>query len=245
VYRRADGQVITYPHTVTDRGKPGSLVVNAAGRRFTNEAVSYHRFVQAMLRAHNQGNAIPARMICDRAFLWRYGLGAIRPFTRNLAPYLDAGYLTRADTLVGLAARLGIDAGELADTVAAYNEAARTGVDPEFGRGADAYSRYLGDADVGPNPCLAALVTPPFFAIALVPSDLGTAAGLTTDPHARVLGAHGAPVPGLYAAGGDMRSIMCGRYPGPGITLGPALTFGFLAAMHAAGAASDDPATSR
>jgi len=159
--------------------------------------------------------------------------------------YLDAGYLTRADTLVGLAARLGIDAGELADTVAAYNEAARTGVDLEFGRGADAYSRYLGDADVGPNPCLAALATPPFFAIALVPSDLGTAAGLTTDPHARVLGAHGAPVPGLYAAGGDMRSIMCGRYPGPGITLGPALTFGYLAAMHAAGAASDDPATSR
>ena len=220
VYRRADGEVITYPHTVTDRGKPGSLAVDASGRRFTNEAVSYHRFVQAMLRGHDRGPAIPAFLICDRTFLWRYGLGAIRPFTRALGPYLESGYLVQAPTLRALAHALGIDA---------------DGLERTFARGADAYSRYLGDADVGPNPCLAPLETPPFHAVELVASDLGTAAGLRTDGHARVLDADGVPVRGLYAAGGDMRSIMCGRYPGPGITLGPAIAFGFLAAMHAAG----------
>jgi len=235
VYRRADGRVVTYPHTVTDRGKPGSMVVNAAGKRFTNEAVSYHRFVQAMLRTHNEDAALPAHMICDRAFLWRYGLGAIRPFIRNLKPYLQADYLVAAPTLEDLATRLGIDAQGLQRTVATYNADARSGVDREFGRGSDIYSRYLGDADVHPNPCMAALEAPPFYAIELVASDLGTVAGLRTDLDARVLDAHGVPVAGLYAAGGDMRSIMCGRYPGPGITLGPALTFGYLAALHAAG----------
>jgi succinate dehydrogenase/fumarate reductase flavoprotein subunit len=235
VFRRADGRVVTYPHTVTDRGKPGSLAVNAAGRRFTNEAVSYHRFVQAMLRGHNTGPAVPAWLVCDRRFLWRYGLGAIRPFTRNLAPYREAGYLHEAPTLRALAGRIGVDADGLERTVAEYNADARTGTDRAFARGADAYARYLGDSDVGPNPCMAPLETPPFHAVELVASDLGTVAGLRTDVDARVLDAHGAPVPGLYAAGGDMRSVMCGRYPGPGITLGPALTFGYLAALHAAG----------
>jgi succinate dehydrogenase/fumarate reductase flavoprotein subunit len=234
VYRRDDGRVVTYPHTVTDRGKPGSLAVNAAGQRFTNEAVSYHRFVQAMLRGHNEGPAIPAYLVCDREFLWRYGLGAIRPFTRRLEPYLRAGYLAKGATLAALAARLGIDAEGLERTVATYNADARTGRDREFARGDDVYARYLGDPDVGPNPCMAPLEAPPYYAVELVASDLGTAAGLRTDVDARVLDARGAPVPGLYAAGGDMRSIMCGRYPGPGITLGPAITFGYLAAMHAA-----------
>ncbi|MCP5155098.1 MAG: FAD-dependent oxidoreductase [Ectothiorhodospiraceae bacterium] len=235
VYRRRDGAVVTYPHTVTDRGKPGSIVVDAAGRRFTNEAVSYHRFVQAMLDAHARAPTIPACMICDRTFLWRYGLGAIRPFTTNLRPYLEAGYLIEAPGLGALATRLGIDGSGLEATVTEFNADARTGVDRRFARGADVYSRYLGDGDVGPNPCLAPLEIAPYYAIRLVPSDLGTVAGLRTDVDARVLDAGDRPVPGLYAAGGDMRSIMCGRYPGPGITLGPALTFGYLAGVHAAG----------
>lgn len=237
VYRRADGNTVTYPHTVTDRGKPGSIVVNAAGRRFTNEAVSYHRFVQAMFRAHNDSPAIPAFLIGDRTFVWRYGMGAIRPFSPSLRPYFESGYLTRAPTLEALAGKLGVDADGLVGTVATFNEDSRSGVDREFARGADAYSRYLGDAAVGPNPCLAPIHNPPFYAVALVASDLGTAAGLRTDADARVLDADDRPVTGLYAAGGDMRSIMCGRYPGPGITLGPALTFGYVVGMHAAKAA--------
>ncbi len=231
IHLRKDGRKVVYPHTVTDRGKPGSLVVNRAGRRFTSEAVSYHRFGEALLR---QGN-LPAWIVCDSAFIWKYGLGAILPFTRNLRPYQESGYLATADTLPDLARRLGIDADGFAATMARFNEDARAGRDTEFGRGEDIYSRYLGDADHKPNPCLAPLDTPPFHAVELVLSDLGTAAGLRTDLHCRVLDRHGEPVAGLYAIGNDMQSIWRGNYPGPGITLGPALTFGYLAACHAAG----------
>lgn len=233
VYRRADGRTVVYPHTVTDRGKPGSLVVNAAGRRFTNEAVSYHEFGRAMFRAHNEGRSIPAHMICDRDFLWKYGLGAIIPFTRDLAPYKQAGYLIEAASLAELAAKIGVDSDGLKQTAATFNADAATGKDSAFGRGSDTYGRYLGDLDHGPNPCLGPCRTPPFYAIELVPSDLGTVAGLRTNADAQVLDSKGRPIAGLYAAGNDMRSIMCGSYPGPGITLGPALTFGYLAARHA------------
>lgn len=231
VYVRADGRKVVYPHTVTDRGKPGSLVVNLAGRRFTTEAVSYHRFGEALLR---EGN-LPAWIVCDSAFIWKYGLGAIIPFTRNLGPYQQAGYLTTAESLPDLARRLGIDEAGFAATMQRFNADAASGKDTEFGRGEDVYSRYLGDAEHGPNPCLAPVIKPPFHAIELVLSDLGTTAGLVTDIDCRVLGAHGDPIAGLYAIGNDMQSIMRGHYPGPGITLGPALTFGYLAACHVVG----------
>jgi succinate dehydrogenase/fumarate reductase flavoprotein subunit len=231
IYVRSDGRRVVYPHTVTDRGKPGSLVVNKAGRRFANEAVSYHRFGEALLR---QGN-LPAWIVCDSEFIWKYGLGAIIPFTRNLKPFQTAGYLTSADSLSELASRLGIDVGEFAETMARFNASAASGKDAEFGRGEDIYSRYLGDAEHVPNPCLAPLRKFPFHAIELVLSDLGTCAGLRTDTHCQVLGKDNQPIPGLYAIGNDMQSIMRGHYPGPGITLGPALTFGYVAACHLAG----------
>lgn len=235
VYTRADGRKVVYPHTVTDRGKPGSVVVNAAGRRFTSEAVSYHRFGEALLQGNAETGNLPAWIICDSTFIWKYGLGAIIPFTRNLAPYQKAGYLHSADTLEDLARKVGIDEAGFAATIDRFNADAEIGKDTEFGRGEDVYSRYLGDADHGPNPCLAPLVKAPFHAIELTLSDLGTVAGLKTDDDCRVLNADSAPIPGLYAVGNDMQSIMRGRYPGPGITLGPALTFGYLTGLHVAG----------
>ncbi len=231
IYKRADGRKVVYPHTVTDRGKPGSLVVNKAGRRFTSEAVSYHRFGEALL---TEGN-LPAWIICDSRFIWKYGLGAIIPFTSNLDPYREAGYLHSADTLPALAKKLGIDEAGFAETMALFNADATLGTDSAFARGEDIYARYLGDAENQPNPCLAPLLKGPFHAIELVLSDLGTAAGLRTDLDCRVLDAGGQPIQGLYAVGNDMLSIMRGHYPGPGITLGPALTFGYLAACHIAG----------
>lgn len=129
-----------------------------------------------------------------------------------------------------------MDPATLEATVARFNAAAARGEDPEFGRGGDAYQRFMGDAEQTPNPCLRPLDQPPFFAVALDPGDLGTAAGLATDPCGRVLGADGAPLRGLYACGNDMNSVMNGAYPGPGITLGPALTFGFLAGRSLAAA---------
>jgi predicted oxidoreductase len=109
------------------------------------------------------------------------------------------------------------------------------GEDRDFGKGSTAYNRFHGDPEVTPNPCLAPLAVPPFYAVRVVPGDIGTFAGLRADAQARVLDAAGAPIPGLYAAGNDMASVMGGNYPGGGITLGPAMTFGFIAGRHAAG----------
>ena len=232
-FTRADGAPAVFPHTVTDRGKPGVIAVDARGKRFTNEAVSYHEFVKAMFRAR----AIPAYLVCDRTAMWRYGLGAVKPFCLSLGPYTASGYLKRAPSLRALAAVLGVDPVALEATVLRFNEDARTGVDREFGKGGNAYGRYVGDADHGPNPCLAPLERSPFFAVALYPGDLGTTAGLRTNANAQVLDGLGEPIPGLYACGNDMSSIMNGAYPGPGTTLGPALAFGYLAGRHLAGSA--------
>ncbi len=238
-FRRADGSECVFPHTVADRGKPGIIAVTRAGARFTSEAVSYHEFVLAMLRANRTRAAIPAFLLCDRRSLWQYGLGAVRPFTLALAAYLSSGYLVRAPTLAELAAYLEIDPAGLERTVATYNADARRGVDSQFGIGGNPYQRYLGDARNKPNPCMRPIEAAPYFAIRLYPSDLGTVAGLVTDASARVLDGAGRPVPHLYACGNDMNSVMDGAYPGPGITLGPALVFGYLAGRALARAPRD------
>ena len=226
-FTRDDGTPAIFPHTVTDRGKPGLVAVDRRGHRFVNEAKSYHHFVGAQLQAGP--DAVPAWLVCDRAFLWRYGLGRIKPFTRALDPFVARGDVKRAPTLAALAQAIEVPAADFVATVSAYNEGARRGVDGAFGRGGDAYQRHLGDGDHAPNPCVAPIEAAPFFAMAVRPADLGMAAGLVTDARTRVLGADGRPIPGLYACGNDMQSVMNGAYPGPGITLGPALVFGWIA----------------
>ncbi|WP_420393720.1 FAD-dependent oxidoreductase [Acuticoccus sp.] len=226
-YRRPDGSEAVYPHTVTDRAKPGLIAVDDRGERFVNEAVSYHEFVRAMLAHDNAGGAW---LLGDARFLQRYGLGAAKPMAPSLRHFLDQRYLVRRGTVRELAVALGLPADALVRTVDRTNAAAARGEDPEFGRGSTAYQRFLGDADVTPNPCVAPLVRPPFYAVRVAPGDLGAAAGLMTDASARVLSQDGRPIAGLYACGADALSVMEGSYPGPGITLGPALTFGYLAA---------------
>jgi succinate dehydrogenase/fumarate reductase flavoprotein subunit len=227
-FRRRNGVYAVYPHTVTDRAKPGLIAITRDGKRFTNEARSYHEFVRAMLLEQIGDTSNPAYLICDSRFLWRYGLGAIKPFTVFLRRHLNENYLYRGVTIGKLAAEIGIDPKTLETTVGQYNRFAVEGHDPEFGRGEDAYQRHLGDADVAPNPCVRPVERPPFYAIAVYAGDLGTAAGLATDPGGQVLNQSGEPIAGLYACGNDMASVMEGAYPGPGITIGPALTFGFL-----------------
>ena len=241
-FTRSDGSDGLFPHTVTDRGKPGAIAVNGQARRFVNEALSYHEFVRAMLRDANA----PAYLIADSRFVWLYGLGAVRPFALSLRRWKRIGYLTEAADIRHLAQALHLDPDQLDATVQRFNRFARVGTDPDFHRGEDAYQRYLGDPQHVPNPCLRQLERPPFYAITLYPADLGTSSGLATDASARVLDAEGGPIPGLYACGNDMNSVMNGAYPGPGITLGPALTFGFLAAesLAAAGARHRLPLTS-
>ena len=233
-FTRADGSQGVYPHTVTDRGKPGMMAVNQDGRRFTNESNSYHDFVQAMFRSNNKGSTIPSFLICDRQSMWQYGLGAVKPMTMRLAPYRDSGYLIEAPSLAELADRIGVDRENLAETVDIYNDDAAYGEDSAFGRGSNAYHKYVGDPANEPNPCMRPMQKPPFYAVKLYPGDLGTAAGARTSGNGEVLNRDGAPIAGLYACGNDMNSVMAGNYPGPGITLGPALVFGYLAAMHMA-----------
>lgn len=225
-----------FPHFF-DRAKPGMFAVTREGRRFVNESASYHDFVCAMLRTCRGQADVRACIVCDHAALRRYGLGIAKPFPLPIGAHLRSGYLTRGDTIEGLAAGLGINATNLAATLAAYNRFAAVGRDPAFGKGGTAYNRYLGDASQRPNPCLRPLA-PPFYAVTVVPGDIGTFAGLRTDEHARVVDADAAPIDGLYAVGNDMASLMGGRYPGGGITLGPGMTFGYIAANHIAGASN-------
>ncbi len=233
VRKRPGGGETVWMHGVLDRAKPGLIAVDRTGRRFVNEANSYHDFVMGMFRAGCSGTA-PAYLVCDAAFIARYGLGIIQPVLPRLGSHIRSGYLSVGRTVQELAGRIGIDAASLGATVAAYNQDAGRGVDTEFGKGMTTLNRHNGDPAQSPNPCMRPIQTPPFYAVAVYPGILGTSAGLETDRDGRVLGRDGAPIAGLYACGNDMSSMMRGRYPGPGITLGPAITFAYRAAMHAA-----------
>ncbi|MBY0364268.1 MAG: FAD-dependent oxidoreductase [Phreatobacter sp.] len=228
---RRDGTTGLFPHFI-DRAKPGVIAVTPAGERFVNEANSYHDFMQGLFKATSKGTDVRAFLITDHPTLRRYGLGFVKPFPVPLSPYLGNGYLKKGQTLRDLAVATGIAPEAFETTVRGFNEAARRGEDPAFGRGSTAYNRYLGDPDVKPNPCVAPIETGPFYAVEVVPGELGTFAGIRCDAHARVLDGTGTPIAGLYAAGNDAASIMGGNYPGGGITLGPAMTFGYIAARH-------------
>jgi succinate dehydrogenase/fumarate reductase flavoprotein subunit len=234
---RKDGSKGVMPHFI-DRAKPGVIAVTRGGVRFANEGNSYHDFVQEMVKAAKPGEEITAFLITDHRSLRKYGLGCVPPFPMPLGHHLRTGYLLRGATLAELAAKAGIDAQAFEATIAQFNQGATEGRDPLFGKGSRAYNRYQGDALHGPNPCIAPIQDGPFYAIKMVIGDLGTYAGIKTDENARALDADGHPIAGLYAVGNDMASIMGGNYPGAGITLGPALTFGYIAGKHIAGAAA-------
>ncbi|RUP25087.1 MAG: FAD-dependent oxidoreductase [Curvibacter sp.] len=234
---RSDGSVAHFPHLI-ERAKPGLIAVMADGRRFVNEADSYHDFMSALLAATPSGQTAQAWLLCDHRFIRRYGLGAVKPAPMPLRPWLRGGYLLRGRTLAELARVCGIDGAGLQATVQHYNAAAQQGRDPDFAKGETPYNRIQGDAAAGTaNPCMAPLRQGPFYAVRVLPGSLGTFAGLRTNAQAQALDAQGQPIPGLYAAGNDMNSLMGGHYPSGGITLGPAMTFGFIAAHHAAGVA--------
>lgn len=230
---RKDGTTGIMPHFI-DRAKPGVIAVSLDGKRFTNEANSYHDLVQAMIAASKGKPETACWLIADHAAIRHYGLGFVKPFPMPLGPHLRNGYLKRGKTINDLAKQIGVDPATLDATIRQYNDSAQYGRDPEFGRGSKAYNRYQGDALHTPNPCVAPLASGPFYALKLVPGDLGSFMGIRTNEHAQVVSSGGDPIPGLYAAGNDASSIMGGEYCGAGITLGPGLTFGYVAGNHIA-----------
>ena len=232
---RSNGTKGLFPHLVLDRAKPGLIAVNSAGQRFVNEAASYHDFVLAMLESNTAVPSIPAWLICDANFLRNYGLGVIYPGHRNPGKFVDSGYVVSARTIQDLAVKIAVDPRQLDRTIARHNGFAETGVDIDFAKGETELNRFNGDANHKPNPCIGPIATPPFYALAVWPADIAVSTGLATDADARVLGSEGNPIPGLYACGNDMASVMGGSYPGPGTTLGPAIVFAYRAAMHARG----------
>lgn len=235
VRKRADGTMAVFPHFIFDRGRPGTVTVNKLGRRFVNEALSYHPFGQAMIAANEQAPSIPAYLIADENTLTKYGLGMVRPGRFGRGAFLKDGYLVKADSIDGLARALDIDAKGLRETVAKMNEFARSGVDTEFGRGSTDYQRITaGDMSHGPNPCLGPIERPPFYAVRLYAGDMGAATGFVTDENACVQRPDGGTIARLYACGNDMQSVMGGNYPGPGITIGPGIAFAFAAVRHIA-----------
>lgn len=234
ILKRADGSELRYPHLVWDRAKPGLMAVNGAGQRFVNESTSYHDFVNGMYASHGTTPSFPAYLVCDSTFIKRWGLGLALPGGRPHEHLVRAGYLHRAATLQELASQLDIPEQAFLQSVERFNQAAELGRDDEFGKGSTEYNRYLGDADHKPNPCLGPLRDGPFYAVKVYAGDIGTALGIAANGNAQALDSAGQVIPGLYVAGNDMHSVMGGQYPAPGITLGPALTFGWLAGQHLA-----------
>ena len=182
----SDGSVGHFPHII-DRAKPGVIGVLADGKRFVNEAGGYYDYTAAMVAAVPAGQEVASWLICDHRFQRRYGLGFAKPFPLPLTPYLRSGYLTRGATIAELARACGIAPDALAETVRAYNEHARRGEDPEFGRGSTPYNRKQGDPLHGPNPCVAPIEQRPFYAVKVLPGSFGTFAGLKTNGFAQVL----------------------------------------------------------
>ncbi|MDK1481938.1 FAD-dependent oxidoreductase, partial [Sinorhizobium sp. 6-117] len=238
-----DGKVGHFPHII-DRGKPGIIGVLANGRRFVNEASGYYDYVAAMISAVPEGQEVASWLICDRRFQRRYGLGHSRPSPMLVFPYVRSGYLKVGKTIEELAKACGIDPQGLRTTIDHYNTHARNGEDPAFGRGTTPYNRKQGDPKHRPNPCVAPIERGPFYAVKVLPGSFATFSGLKTNGSAEVVDESGKVITGLYAVGCDMASIMGGFYPAGGINLGPAMTFGYIAARNAAGVTAfetDDP----
>jgi 3-oxosteroid 1-dehydrogenase len=220
---------------LAERSLPGCILVNGAGQRFVNESAPYVDAVHAMYAAHSASNPhIPSWLVFDQRYRNSYvfaGLPPRKPLPRR---WYRAGTVFQAPALAGLADQVGVDADGLSKTVTRFNEFAEAGLDEDFRRGDSAYDRYYSDPRCRPNPNLAPLARPPFYAAKIVPGDLGTKGGLRTDERARVLRADGTPIAGLYAAGNASASVMGHSYAGAGATIGPAMTFGYLAALDMA-----------
>ena len=230
-----DGSMSTIMYGYLDRGRPGCIAVDPDGKRFVNESNSYHDIIMALHDQHRGKDGY--YFICDRRFIRKYGLGAVRPFpiSPSVKPFVRSGYLQQGNTIEELAGRIGLEPTALAATMERYNGYTRTGKDLDFGRGTNAYNRQYASAPEYPNANLAPIDDGPFYALKIEPATLGTTVGIMTDGRSRVLDGLSQVIPGLYACGNERGSVFRGFYPGGGCTLGPAIAFGYAAARDALG----------
>ena len=225
---------------LAERTLPGGIMVNARGERFMNEALPYVEAVHRMYggdeygRGDGPGENIPCWMVIDQRYRNRYVFAGVPPRRPFPGRWYKAGVIQQAATVGELAAKIGVDAAALERTISQFNGFAHTGKDEQYGRGDSGYDRYYGDPTVKPNPCLSPIDKPPFYAVTMVPGDLGTKGGVRTDERGRVQRADGTVIDGLYAAGNVSAPVMGHTYAGPGATIGPAITFGYLAAQDIA-----------
>ncbi|MCP9621436.1 3-oxosteroid 1-dehydrogenase [Nocardia otitidiscaviarum] len=232
---------------LAERNLPGTIMVNADGKRFGNESAPYVEAVHTMYggeygQGDGPGENIPAWLVFDQRYRNRYIFAGLQPGQRIPSRWMENDNIVKADTLAELAAKIGVPAANLTATVERFNSFAETGVDEDFGRGKSHYDRYYGDPTVKPNPCLAALAQGPFYAAKMVPGDLGTKGGLVADTAGRVLREDGTVIEGLYASGNTATPAMGHTYAGPGATIGPAITFAYLAVLDIAAKAKQSEA---
>jgi 3-oxosteroid 1-dehydrogenase len=220
---------------LAERNLPGSIIVNSAGKRFMNEALPYVEAVHEIYKGEATGvSHVPAWMIIDQRYRNRYLFAGLSPRQPFPGRWYKFGTIKKADSLEALAAEIEVPAADLQATIERFNGFAGSGVDEDFHRGESNYDKYYSDPTVKPNPSLHSIDQGPFYAVKIVPGDLGTKGGLVTDEHARVLRADGTPISGLYAAGNVSAAVMGRTYAGPGATIGPAMVFGYLAAQDIA-----------
>jgi len=218
-----------------ERAFPGAIVVNGEGKRFVNEAVGYLEFVDEMYRDNikTNGKTVPAWVIFDAHFRFNYAMGPLMPAQvmpdSRMPKSWHKNVYWKADSLEALAAEIGVDAKGLKHTVERVNGFAATGNDEDFQRGGNVFDRYYGDSNVKPNPCLAPIKKGPFYAMRLDAGDIGTKGGLLTNEKGCVVREDGSEIQGLYAIGNCSASVMGTSYPGAGATLGPAMTFAYIA----------------
>lgn len=241
--RFPDGSVLA---VISGKAMPGSVFIDSSGKRFCNEAAPYEDVIKALWANHAKGiNTVPCHMVFDARARHAYMMGPIAPGKvqkdRQLPKeWFESGFLCKAHTLEELAIQMGVSAPSFCASIERHNSFAAQGVDPDFNRGASAIDRYYGDQAIKPNPSLAPIVEPPFYALKVYPGDLGTKGGLKTDAMARVLNTQGEPIAGLYASGNCSGAVMGNSYPGAGATIGPAMTFAYIAARHAAGQLTEE-----
>ena len=234
---------------LNERMMPSQFVVNGAGERFVNEAAPYMDFAHAMIDGHRTGVAhIPCWLITDIRSFHRYVVGGHLPIPKiPFAPvptgrkvpaaWLESGIVKQGESFAELAHQIGVPAETLRATAERFNHLARTGHDDDFDRGDSAYDNYYGDPTL-PNPNLHPLGKPPYYAFQIILGDLGTSGGLRTDEFARVLRDDDSVIDGLYATGNASAAVMGRSYAGAGATIGPAMTFGYVAARHIAATSS-------